>query len=205
MTSTNPFVAPTPDDPAAEPSIVDTILDLDKLLSSDVRRAEKTARFCTEPWREARIDELQIELEGLTDDQGNPLDDAEASVAAGRTARTVALELREEQRAYAATFRSVRMRQLPADDWRAFQAKWKSDLEAGGPFPDAMWDELIAASAFLPKITEAQVAQMRAKLGHPQVDELGATAWNVNATAGVSVPKSQLSSVVLRRTRPGKS
>jgi hypothetical protein len=62
--------------PAIDPpvvSIVDTILQLDAYMSGDVRRAEKTARFCSKPWLEADIDELVFELQGLVDELGNPL------------------------------------------------------------------------------------------------------------------------------------
>jgi hypothetical protein len=75
----SPLGTPNPapgEAPPIEPppvSIIDTILQLDDYLSGDVRRAEKTARFCSKPWLEADIDELLFELEGLTDAQGNPI------------------------------------------------------------------------------------------------------------------------------------
>jgi hypothetical protein len=84
-----------PATPPAEPVldiIVDTILDLDGLLSADVRRAEKTARFCSKPWLEADIDELVFELESLTDNDGIPLPAGEHAIGEQvRTPEQVAL------------------------------------------------------------------------------------------------------------------
>lgn len=211
---TDAAIGTTPDDlspsDTAEPSIVDTILDLDALLSADVRRAEKTARFCTEPWREARIDELNAELDSLTDDNGMPLDSAvdQAVGETGRTALTVAMELRDEQRAYAAAFRSVRMQQLPSSgegSFSEYKKKWDAAISAGPEYPLEMVRELVTGCAVAPKISPAQFDSLVQKFGEPQVQELWITAWQVCANSGVSVPKSPLSSAVLRRARLSKS
>lgn len=181
-----------------EPSIVDEILDLDKLLSSDVRRAEKTARFATMPHLEADIDALHAELATLVDERGNPLDIEESLAGEGRSAVQVALELREKQRELGRSFRSVRMRALPEDEWRAFYDKHRKDLEAGERKPE-MWSELIVACAFRPAMTEGQLQKLRHKVGHPAINELALAAWEVNTSSGVSIPKSPLSSAVLKR------
>ena len=111
--SPNPApTAPTPEPPPV--SIVDTILNLDELLSADVRRAEKTARFCTKPWLEADIDELAYELDALTDARAT----RSKARRAGRPA-TVALRIQTMQAEYGAAFVSVRMGQLTSDDWQA--------------------------------------------------------------------------------------
>lgn len=197
----NPPPSAGPAEPVLDqPSIVDTILDLDELLSADVRRAEKMAPFCTEPWREARIDELKAELDLLTDDQGNPLPTPEASLdEGGRTAVTVAAELEAERVLYGKAFRSVRMRQMPDEEWVEFRTRWREAIAKEPPYPNAMFDELIVASAIKPTVSPAQIPQMRSKLGHPVMDLLGWTAWQVNSSSGVSIPKSPLSSHVLRR------
>lgn len=188
----NPDGAPPPV-PAA--SIVDTILDLDELLSADVRRAEKTARFCTKPWLEADIEELEYELEAMLDENGNALEGQEAA------AEAKAREIQELRVQYGQAFRSVRMGQLPADKWGEFKAKHRETLDRGAPFPDAFYDELIAASALRPAMPLEKVQHLRTVLGDPQMDELSVKAWQVNAESGVSIPKSPTSSHVLRRAR----
>ena len=195
--------------PIAEPSIVDTILDLDELLSADVRRAEKTARFCIRPDLEADIDDLNGQLEAITDDRGVPLGDgperATGEPSMRGQAENLAHRLRAVQVEYAAAFRSVRMRQIPDEDWRAFELKWKDALDKGNPYPAQMWDELIVASAHTPAISAKQVTDLRAKLGRPAMQELGSVAWAVNTQSGVSLPKSPLSSVVLRQAAHARS
>lgn len=195
-----PNPVPLPEPPVV--SIVDTILDLDELLSADVRRAEKTARFCSKPWLEADIDERTFELDSLTDDQGNPLP---ADGEQARTAHQVALEIQTLQAEYGAAFRSVRMGQLPSDDWQAFRTKWRTVLDKGAPYPNDFWDDLIGVSSLRPKITAAQSAELRKRVGDPQMDELAAAAWAVNTSSGVSIPKSPLSSHVLRRAARAQS
>lgn len=203
-TTPNPFVVED-----KEPSIVDTILDLNALLSADVRRAEKTARFSIRPDLEARLDELQGELEGLTDENGRPILETETETAiggsGGRTAEVVAQEWRAVQTEYAASMRSVRMRQIPDEDWAAFEAKWRKELDAGAPYPQDFWDELIVATAHTPAIPADKVKELRKKLGRPAMNELGLKAWAVNVSSGVDVPKSRLVSVVLRPKVPGRS
>lgn len=192
-----------------EPSIVDTILNLDELLSADVRRAEKTARICLRPELEADIDQLEAELDSLTDQFGKPLDSVvDAAVTEGGSrARTVALQLAEKRQEYAAASRSVRMRQMSDDDWTAFKAKHKAAFDSQGPSPErtAMFNDLVVRSAVTPAITAEQWVQLRKKLGAPQIDEFINVAWAVNTESGVSVPKSPLSSLVLKQTAPSKS
>jgi hypothetical protein len=195
----NPASGDAPLDPPAV-SIIDTILQLDDYLSADVRRAEKTARFCTKPWLEADIDELAYELDSLTDATGNPLPRGETALGEqARTAEQVALEIQTLQAEYGAAFVSVRMGQLASDEWQAFRAKWREVIEGPPPYSNEFYDALIEASALRPKITAAQAAGLRQKLGDPQMDELAQKAWDVNTKSGVSIPKSPLSSHVLRR------
>lgn len=187
----------------SEPSIVDTILNLDELLSADVRRAEKTARFCIRPDLEADIDDLNGQLEAITDERGVPLGDT-AERAMGEPsmrgqAEDLANRLRAVQTEYAQAFRSVRMRQIPDEDWNAFELKWKKALAEGSPYPKEMWDELIVASAHRPAISATQLKELRGKVGRPALLELGQVAWAVNTQSGVSLPKSPLSSAVLRQ------
>lgn len=193
---------PAPGTPPVEPppvSIIDTILQLDDFLSGDVRRAEKTARFCSKPWLEAEIDELVFELEGLTDEQGNPRPGQE------KAAEAKAIEIQTLQAEMGAAFVSVRMAQLASDKWQEFRATWREVLDKGAPYPNDFYNQLIEVSAKTPAITAEQVVALRGKLGDPQMDVLASAAWAVNTESGVSIPKSSLSSHVLRRAARAQS
>jgi hypothetical protein len=50
-----------------------------------------------------------------------------------------------------------------------------------------------------PRMTVEQVRALRKRVGRPVYDTLFNTAWAVNTRSGVSVPKSLLSSAVLRQ------
>jgi hypothetical protein len=193
-----PTPAPLPEPPAV--SIIDTILQLDDYLSGDVRRAEKTARFCSKPWLEADIDQLVFELDSLTDSQGNALPAGEVAVGEQvRTAEQVAVEIQTLQAEYGAAFVSVRMGQLPSDKWQEFRTTWRTVMDKGAPYPNEFYDALIGVSAKTPAISAEQSAKLRTVLGDPQMDVLANAAWEVNTNSGVSIPKSPLSSLVLRR------
>lgn len=183
-----------------EPSIVDTILELDSFLSAEVRLAEKTARFCTRPDIEAQIDALELELEQLVDANGK-VRDTDPALGEGRTAYDVATEIQTARHKYAAAMRSVRMRQMDDTSWQAFKEKhsdaFKDDVDL--PARRVMYDDLLVESASAPKITPAKLEQLRTKVGSPQIDELVNVAWHVNTQSGVSVPKSLISSAVLRQ------
>jgi hypothetical protein len=194
-------VATIPHDQAK--SIVDNILNLDEFLSGDVRRAEKTARFCTSPELEAKIEELNAELDSLTDSQGRPLPVVDQAVGDGeRSAHVVASEIQAAQREYAAAMVSVRFRQIDEDEWTAYLARHKKVLDEGLPYPAVVYEDLISRTAIAPRFTVEQVRTFRSKVGHPVFQELAGVAWAVNTQSGVSVPKSSLSSGVLRQPRP---
>lgn len=206
----NPFVADAtaPSPVVDQPSIIDTILDLDAFLSGDVRLAEKTAYIVTRPDLEARLDELDEELSTLVDQFGRPLTPpGERAVGEeqGRTAAVVATEREAVQAEMQASRKGIRLRQLNGDDWQDFRTQWRETLEAGSPFPDDMWDDLVARCAIRPKITIAQMEAMRTKVGSPQMDEIRSVAWHLNRESGVSIPKSSVSSAVLRQQRPEQS
>lgn len=194
----NPFEKP--DAAAAEPSIVDTILDLDAFLSGDVRLAEKTAYFTTEPQLEAEIDELEAQLAELTDEYGNPVAAAEASLADGKApAYKLADEIEVKRAQLNRSRRGVRVRQLPSDEWLAFRAKHKKVMDDPGHADRrAMWDELIVACAIAPTFTVEKLAKLRKMIGDPQVSQIELACFHVCTKSGVSVPKSSLSSLVLR-------
>jgi hypothetical protein len=190
--------------PAPDPrSIVDTILNLDEILSGDVRRAEKTVYIYVRPDLAADIEELDAELATLIDDRGNPLEVDEALASEGRTARDVALEREAKASEMAASRRAIRLRQMPENEWSVFREKHLNDGDS--TISDEVWNKLIAASAIAPRMNEEQVAQLRGKIGHPQLDVIASGSWDVNIRGGVSIPKSSISSVVLRRTRHEQS
>lgn len=186
-------------------SIVDNILDLDALLSADIRLAEKSARFSTNPAIEAEMEDLVAELETLVDSDGRPKSQLDASVAGsgGRSADFVSLEIDKLEDEYAASMVTVRLRQLDEDDWTAFLTKWKTTLADLPPYPPAFWEELIVKSAIRPTFTADQLREFRRKVGHPAFEAVSGAAWAVNTQSGVSVPKSSLSSAVLRQRAQG--
>lgn len=191
---------PTPSDSASSGvgSIVDSILDLDELLSGDVRRARKTVQICIKPWLEADLDRLEAELNSLTDERGEPLTSPadEPMATSERTAYVVANEYRDVQREYAAAMRSVVLEQMPQSEWATWQHANETKLENGDP---GAFNELIVKCAVQPEFTLEKLVQMRERLGHSQVNAIANGAWAVNTRSGVSVPKSSLSSHVLRR------
>lgn len=194
------------EDLAPDASIVDTILDLDDLLSAQVRRAEKTVPIYTRADLEGRIDELDEELSNLVDDTGKSLPDR---VMDQRNPGDIAAEIQDLRRQYAASRVNITVRQMPSDDWDEFRrihkdaiAKVGTSEEAG----DEFWNLLIAATMVAKKpVTPDQVAAMRKKFGPPQIDLVGKAAWWVCTQAGVSVPFSQTSSAVLRQEQRATS
>lgn len=182
-----------------EPSIVDQILELDDFLSGDVRRAEKTARFCLKPDLEASIDNLHAELATLVDENGRPAEGEQSMGGTERTAEIVALELHAVQTEMAEAFRSVRFRAMPDTDWVAYKEKYRKEMENFEVGKGPMWDELIVKCALAPAFTAAQLADFRTKVGTAVIHDMSLTAWNVNTQSGVSIPKSSISSAVLKR------
>lgn len=204
----NPDSDPTPT-PVDQPSIVDTILRLDEFMSADVRLAERTARFATRPDLEADIENLEAELDALTDDHGRPLEPVgEQSIGepAGRTAAHVAGEIQALQQEYANSFRSIRLRQLNGDDWPAFKIQWRDAIEGDDDAKrDQMLDDLVVRCAIAPQMTPAEWAALRPRIGGHATELVRRVAWGVNSSAGVSIPKSSLSSLVLRRQKLDQS
>lgn len=203
------FAAPTVDEIAAAApadaeelgSIVDTILELDQLLSADVRRAEDVFRLYRRGDLLAKITELHEWLAALTDDMGRPLSPGdEEALGEGGQVRALALELEETRKQCLRESGLVRLLQLEADDWEAFKTKWKSELAKPEGPATRMWNALIAATISEPAgVTDTSVIKMRQLYGAPQIDALGKACWDINTQAGVSVPKSPLSSLVLKR------
>lgn len=188
----------------ALPSIADAVLDLDDFLASDIRLALKQASFYTRPDLEAEIEELNAELDSLTDSQGRPLPVLDASIGDGeRSVEVVNNELLEKQREYAASRRVIVMQQLDEDDWAQFQAQWKEELAAPPPYPPEFYNQLIHKCAIRPEIPLNKIAAFRQRVGAPAWEEIWRTAWAVNTQSGVSIPKSWLSSAVLSQQRPG--
>jgi hypothetical protein len=68
-----------------------------------------------------------------------------------------------------------------------------------------MWDELISLCAIAPEMSIPQVQAFRRKAGHPVLHSIGLGCWEVCSKSGVSVPKSLLSSHVLKQQEPDES
>jgi hypothetical protein len=187
----------------ARTSVVDTVFDLDEFLAADVRLAQKQAAWYTKPDLEAVIEQLNAELDSLTDANGRPLAVPDGSLVDGRTAETVAAELLAVQRDYAASRRYILMQQLDSTDWDAFQAKWKDALNNDPPYPPDFYAELISRCAVRPAVPVEKVPDLRTRLGGPAFEAIWSAAWSVNTRSGVSIPKSLLSSAVLKGSQRG--
>lgn len=184
-------------------SIVDSVLNLDHFLSQDVRLAQSQAAWYLRSDLEATIEQLNAELDALTDGNGRPLTTTDASMEDERSAMTVVAELAEAQRTYAASRRYILMQQLDQDDWDAFQNQWKEELLKDPPYTPEFYADLISRCAINPKVPADRVPALRKKLGAPAFEALWRTAWNVNTRSGVSIPKSLLSSGVQIQQRRG--
>lgn len=196
--------APTAID--VEKSIVDQVLDLDDFLAGDIRLALKQASFYTRPDLEAQIEEKNAELDTLTDAQGRPLPVLDASVGDGeRSAPVVAQELYDLQKEYGRSRRVIVMQQLNEDEWAAFQAQWKTELQNDPPYAPEFYVDLISKCAINPKLPADKLPEFRKRVGAPAFDAIWRTAWEANTRSGVSIPKSLLSSAVLRQQQPGWS
>lgn len=189
----------------AHTSIVDEVLDLDEFLSQDVRLAQKQGAWYTRPDLEAKIEQLNAELDSLTDSNGRPLQTTDASMEDDRSAATVAMELVETQKEYAASRRYILMQQLDQDDWDAFQIQWKDEISKQPPTPRVpeFYADLLSRCAVNPKVPADKVAALRKRIGAPAFEEIWRAAWNVNTQSGVSIPKSFLSSAVQRQAQLG--
>ena len=205
-TDENPFVKPT-EAPDLDLSIISTILDLDELMSAEVKRAERMVPIYLRPDLEAQIDTNEAEHIELVGPDGEVPTSVDASLADTDSVRAFELAelIQATRREYAASARNIRLRQLPSDDWEAFREKHQKTLEAGAPFPSGMWNELIAASAAQPPLGLDQVVALRSKLGAPTMDFLANASFELNTRSGVSVPKSPLSSLVLKQREPETS
>lgn len=170
-------------------SIVDTLLDLDGLLSADVRRARGTAWLYKRADLEARLDVLAREL-----DEAEAREQATSERAVGeRSAAEIDAEREQVRREYRKSGEAITVEQMSADDWDAFKLKHKDALATAMvvfDLPADVANELIAKSMLTqtPTTTE-QVAAMRQVFGWPQISEIAARAWEVNQHSGVSVPK----------------
>lgn len=196
-----------PDRPAVSTvskSIVDTIFDLGDLMSADIRRAEKIARFSVRPELEADIEEREAELQSMTDASGNPLvTDDELASSGGRSVHTVNAELLALQKEYMESMRSVRVRAVPDDEWTALQTEHRETLAGPAPYTPEFYADVIVKSAISPKFTAEDVTKFRQKMGAPAFDAVFQAAWHVNTQSGVSIPKSLLSSVIQRLNQRG--
>jgi hypothetical protein len=185
-------------------SIVDQVLDLDDFLASDIRLALKQASFYTRPDLEAQIEERNAELDALTDSQGRPLPVLDRAVGDGaRSAAVVAQEVADLQAEYAASRRVIVMQQLDEDEWAEFQTKWKAAVAEDPPYPPDFYVDLISRCAIRPPLPADKIPAFRKRVGAPAFDVIWQTAWQLNTQSGVSIPKSLLSSTVLRQQQHG--
>lgn len=179
------------------PPLVETVLDLDEIMTEG-RRPERTARFCIRPDIEADIDELTYRLAELVDEDGKPLDGGDdESLVDGGEHLDIARQIEEKRAEMRKWMRSVRVRAMSKDEWLAFHTSMRDDKTDDGYKP-AFWIQLIVKCAIKPAFTDADVKKLRKQLGQPAVDMIGLACFRANTASGVDVPKSQLSSLVLK-------
>ncbi|MCZ4497888.1 MAG: hypothetical protein JWQ74_441 [Marmoricola sp.] len=186
-------------------SIVDTVLDLDEALSGDVRRAERTARFCIKPWLQGDLDELEAELADLVDDRGQPLEKpGDAPLAGGRDYLAVMAEYRAKQEEFVAAMRTVRVQAMEPTAWEAFKAKWAKQIDAE-KMSAAMRKEIVTECAIRPTISLAKYDALMEAFGEASMAAIGRQAWAACDHTGVDVPKSRVFSAVQRQLGPSTS
>lgn len=173
------------------PEVVETILDLDEVLSS-AKLIERTATICLSGDLVAEYESVMTELGTLIDANGQVLGNSgEQELYSARAARAQALndraeELLEGQRA---AQRTIRFRGMDEDTFAAFEKTHRFDN--GQPKePRKYVNLLIATCAIAPTLTEAEVAKMRKALVRPQVNLLFETAYEACTVGGLDVPKS---------------
>jgi len=196
---------PTPDldgdELAADASIVDTILDLDELLSAQVRRAEKTVPIYTRGDLEGRIDALDDELLSLVDETGRPYPDR---AVGERNPAAVSAEIEQLRAEYATSKVNITVRQMASDDWDEFRNTHAEAMKKVGTSEELgneFWDALVAATMVAKNVTVEKVSAMRTRFGSPQVDMIAKAAWYVCTQAGIAVPFSLSSSLVMQQQR----
>lgn len=177
------FVQP---DPATRAG--DSVLDLDELMSAG-RRAERTARFCIDGAAYARLLEIDEEIEAL-DRQPGYADPDDEPMAGDELSRLVA-ERREVLPTVQAAMRTVRVRALPDEEWRALLRRYDHDKSPQKALSnDRFWDEMVTKCAIAPTLDAAAVAKLRSTLALAQLDQLHGACWQANTADGVDIPKS---------------
>lgn len=196
---------------STERSIIDTILDLDALLSADIRRPEKLARIALRPDLEADLDHVDALIDRAAQDlrAAAKVKAADAGLGEGGQAHGDPAGLLQRRRAIAAemhenTF-AVRLRAMPGEAWDSFEAEHKATILDRDADRGPMLDALVVACAIAPKIDAKQMAKLRQGLSPVALAELRNTAWLVNNQSGVDVPKSSSSFGALSLAQPARS
>lgn len=189
-----PFVKP--EAPAA-----DTMLDLDELMSAG-RRVERTARFCIDGPAYSRLLELDEEIADLEPAPG--FRDPDDEPMAGDELSEKAAEREQVLATVQAAMRTVRVRALPDEEWRALLRKYEHDKQKALP-NDRFWDEMLVRCAIAPQLDESAVAKLRSTLGMAQLNQLHGACWEANTADGVDVPKLPRSLREMRRRERASS
>lgn len=167
-------------------------LSLDEVLSS-AKRKVTYAHICLRADLEGQYEELMLEIAGMVDTQGKPLQSAQqdaglnevdaAAVVQGKY--DASLELRRHMNA---ATRTVEFEGMAEDEW----TPWDKQHRPKGQDPDLRdyHDQLIAKVAVNPTLTVEGVKQLRSKLGAKSINELENQAYLANVTGGVDLPKS---------------
>lgn len=169
--------------------------DIEDIIAS-AKRAEKTVRICVRGDLNARIDELEQQLE---DAQGwKPATLAETSPVRGLAEQIEALRQEMHEHEHPFTFRA-----LPPKEWSDLLAEHPArevDTEAGYSFNvETFPTAVVSACAINPVMTVDQVQRLIPALNQGQWDDLFTTVWRVNVRA-TDIPFSLAASAALAST-----
>lgn len=196
---------PEPDEQSADAGIfgtvtqaalkqqIDTILDLDTILSS-ATVITRTVPMCMRPDLVARYDKVIEELASLVDGDGNPVNADGAEIALDESSR--ANELQDEARELMAEMRKFtvewKFESMPPDEWEEFDASHRTGSDKHLKNERKYVSEIIEKCAVSPKIGPGDVdAKLRKHkaFNEARITMLFNAAFYVNKADGLDVPK----------------
>lgn len=185
----------TPEHPIGLPRLaeaaIENILTLEKVMESS-RLVERKAVICLRGDLETEYDDLMSELASLVDEDGNVVADDD-TLADQKVERAQQLQDQIEANRAARLAESyvVKFQAMPADEWAEFEQANREDKGRGAAKNPREYErKLIARCSLEPKLTEADVTQLRSKLSTPQMNVLFNQAFAACTTGGLDVPKS---------------
>jgi hypothetical protein len=160
---------------------------LEEILN-EARLVERVARICLRGDLYAEHIADVEELSQLVDADGNVVSEGDQALADQSHAAELIERIKARQLVMRDAMRTVRFRAMPDDEWDVFKKAHGDDK--GKPKDMVDWNvKIIARCAIEPTFTEAQVKQIRGKLGAPQFATLANEAFWACTTGGLDIPK----------------